>query len=120
VEGAGEAVEAVGSAVDEAAGGGQVVGGEGAAEGGFLVGEEAGEKLGGDGGRGGEVGVGEEVVADEPGVVGIVRAASELDEAAATEIGAVVRALVAEVAAVVVKVEGDGRRARCCSRRALR
>jgi len=45
-----EAVEAIGASVDEAAGGGEVVGGEGAADGGLLVGEEAGEELGGDGG----------------------------------------------------------------------
>ncbi len=67
---------------------------------------KTGEELGGDCGRGGEVGIGDKRLVDLMCVVGVVGAAGELDEAASTEVGAVGRALVAEVAAVVVEVEG--------------
>ena len=106
MEGGGEAVEAIGSSIDEPAGGGQVVGGEGSAQGGFLVAEKAGPELGGDGRVGGEAGIGDEGLIDFGGELGIVGAAGELDEAAAAKTGAVGWALVAEIVAVVVEVEG--------------
>jgi hypothetical protein len=101
-EGAGESVDAVGASVDQASGGSEIVGGEGATDCGLLVSQEAGEQFGGDCGFAGEGRVGDKIVAGLAGELGVVSATGELNEAAAAEVCAVGRALIAEVGPMVV------------------
>ena len=60
VEGADKSVEAVGASVDQASGGSEIFGSEGATNCGLLVSQEAGEQFGGDCGFAGEGRVGDQ------------------------------------------------------------